>query len=181
MYRISKGIFTLIAVSSAVQAMEFNHKLLMSSSSLGQLSLSHDGRYFSIRSNHGIDRVERHNLDVNLRSMTTEQLTTALAFGSYVAVKKYRDTDEYSLTLHHRLKGGGPLCATLGYIVGKGGVSFVGHGTIGLIATAAGMVNPALGVAVEGSLETLCGPAIEVASHKAGITLAIAGGVGPLP
>lgn len=120
--------------------------------------------------------VQPQNMDKQLRTLDPIALKAVLKNG-YVMVDQSTN-GEYKLSLNGRLKGGAIGGAVVGFWIGKVGVYALGYGTISLISACTGPL--AKGTFV--TLTKFCGPAIEVASTKAGLAggIALGAATGPV-
>lgn len=135
-----------------------------------------DNQGFIVKKNNTLKRVHSYDTETILRGKDVVQIAKFAACLSKFKVSQL-DNGDFKLYANCDLKGGGPFGATMGFYVGRLGVSFIGHGTILIIS---GLTGPAA-KATFYALESTFGPSIEASANAAGIGLAIAVGTGTGP
>jgi len=165
---------TIFVASFSLHAEIIDKKSLLISSGLGDISIYHDNNGFNVKSPSGSYEVQRCFMDKELRGISKNHLAALLTAGSYLSINKMNDSNDYSLKLNGRLKGGGAGGTTVGMYAGRLGTYAVAYGTIGLISWFAG---PVAGPVVGQTLISTFGPAIELTSHAMSIGCGILGGV----
>lgn len=171
---ISKYFLSLsLILCSSLSAMELDKKHLSIPQGLGEVKVIHknNGKFYINDA-----RVQIYNTDKELRGVSREKLTSLLAAGSYIQIKQIADND-FALSLHGRLPGGGLIGANIGAWVGKAAVYVVGHGAIMVAGALTGPAAPATILALEGWFAY----PIEAASMAGAVAGGIIGGVATGP
>ena len=138
-----------------------------------------DNQGFIVQNGQTFSRIKSHDVDQLFKGRDLKEIAHYALFNKFQVSQL--GENEYKLEHLGELKGGGLLGASIGWVVGKSGVSLLGHGSIHLVSWGVGLLNPAVGVAVHIVLEQNLGPIIEIASLKAGIAGSIIGGAGTGP
>lgn len=135
---------------------------------------------FYILKNGGFYQLYPQDLDSSLRKMNAKIFSKFLENGGYVQINKNKNN--YKVTSHLRLRGGGVGGATAGFWTGKFAVHLAFHGSVAVVAGAASIIGtPAAGIAVAAALESTFGGPVEVASNIVGTASAIAAGTATGP
>ncbi len=162
---------SLLSAASCFSA-EVDRGSLQIPQRLGNITLHHSEDGFTIR-DQGIDvPVKSYMVDKKLRGVSPKDLSKILVNGGYIAVEN-RSGSDYSLQFQGRVKGGGPVGATVGAIAGKAAV----HGTAQVvylgISGLVGWFCPPAAPAVYAMLQATFATPVELASNVA----AVAGGI----
>ena len=175
-----RAVTTLASLLSAAAcfAAEVDKGSLHIPQRLGNVTLHHSKEGFTVREQ-GIDvPVKPYMVDKELRGISSKDLSKILVNGGYIAVNN-RSGSDYSLQLNGRIKGGGPLGATVGAVVTKCAVHIAAQGVFMGIGAIVGVItcNPAVGVATYTGISNALTPAVEVMSISFAVAGGIAGGV----
>lgn len=163
--------FSLLCLNVSASELMVHKNSFSAAQKLGVLKVLKNKDAYFVLTNSGLNRVHRHDVSPSLRAMNDEQLIKFLN-GNNGVIKVGRFTNgEFTLDRDVYGKGGGALGAFAGVIIGKAGVSFLGHGTLLLISGLAGPAQPAALVA----MESVALPYIEAASVHAAAVCGIAG------
>jgi len=176
---LTKNIVNLsifIGTFNFIYAEIIDQKSLFIPSEFKDISVYHNDNGFSVKTATGSYEIQRCFMDKELRGISKKQLAATLATGSYLAINKMNGSNDYSLKLHGRLKGGGAGGAQVGMWVGKLGTYVIGYGAIGLVSTTP-LVGPGLS---QGLIITLA-PTIEATSNAMAIAGDILGGIATGP
>jgi hypothetical protein len=105
---------------------ELDRESIVSPTRLNHLSVFHDAEGFIILDKHINIRVKPHNLDKELRNISSRDLATLMtASHRYISLKEI-DGEDYKLELNERIIGGGPGGAILGWFCGFLGTFIAG-------------------------------------------------------
>lgn len=164
----------LVVMMSSINGMEMHiaKSFVRAPNALGDIDVTLDTEGFWVADT----RVHDHDMDPELRAINYRQLAKILGAGAYLRVNQY-DTNEYSLRLEQRLRGGGLGGAWLGASVGYWGVKIAGYGALLGVTTAMDLAVPGTGTALGFAIQAPCVAAIESLSTYAALCGGAAGGV----
>lgn len=171
----------LIPFGISAGALEVTKNGLFIPKKLGDVKVFHENDNFYIGSHGTYEKVQRYNLDKELREMRQDQLIKFLGAG-YLAINQ-SDNGEYSIKAKVRGLGGGPVTASVLYWLTKsvcygGAAVAVGTATVatgGAVATALGggaVVTAATGGAVAATGVVVSGTAAGAAMGTGGAVVA---------
>lgn len=173
---ISKSLIILLSIISCTNAMQLTD--VLKPHDINHVKLLHNKNDFFIDNSEVVRKIERCDIDKEIRGIDTAKLAKMMAAGHYLTVNKYQNTDEYNVRLKGRLNGGGPLGFNIGWYTGKIFVERAGHGALYAISLLSGPGQPV----AHAILETKYALVIENASNLAGLGLGIlvGGSSGPV-
>jgi hypothetical protein len=148
---LKKALLHTIAMSLCVSSLIVANDALvvkrasLMTAGLGKIKVSHDSEGFSVNQNGISHRVALHDIDPQLRTISTGNLA------KYLTVAKLSVTkvgDNFAIRSHVPGKGGGPICGVIAYWVTK--VFLASTATTAAVAT-----NAAATVTVAGAPVTV--------------------------
>lgn len=171
---MSMIVFSLLCMS--ISAAELNELMVhrggfSAPEKSGVLKVLKDKEDYFVLTNSGIKKIHKHDVSPLLRKMNNDQLAHFLNGDNGIIKVDQFTNGEFKLNAHVYGKGGGALGAFAGIVIGKAGVSFLGHGTILALSFLAGPAQPAALIA----MESVALPYIEAASVHAAAVCGVAG------
>lgn len=155
-----------------IDALIFTDEAVFSRRDLSNVKIFHHKENFYTIKNRQIKKVERYNLDKELRGISDSDIIELLTNGGYLILTQSSD-DSYNLALSFRLQGGGPAGAAAGVYFGKFITHFVAHSAILVAGAMTGPAAPATITALEATFFTT----IEGTSHVVALGCGIIGGI----
>lgn len=156
------------------QAGKISQQSVFVSHRLGNIAVYHDNNGFSVKNSSESYPVQRCFMDKELRGITKNRLKKVLVSGGYLTINKMNDSNEYSVRLNIRVKGGGVVEASVGFMTGKFAAHLAAQGLITAVTAGVAVVCPIAAPAVCAALQLTFVPLAKATSNAIGIDCAIA-------
>jgi len=87
---------------------------------IAHVALRHKKNDFYAETSDVVRKIQRCDVDKEIRGIDTATLGKMLASGHYLTLNKFENTEDYCVRLKGRLKGGGPIFGGMLYAITKG-------------------------------------------------------------